>query len=145
MKNKAYETFPDPHKAGLVGKEVVHHITLDGNITSPFCRTIKDADGHAVLTGICGDTMEIFVKIENDRVSDASYRTDGCSSSSICGSYAAELSIGKRADEILDMSGKTILQETGRFPEDEEHCAHLAIATLKEAINLFMKKSVKQT
>ncbi len=104
-----------------------------------FCKVLENADSHAVLTGSCGDTMEIFLKMKGDRVTKASYRTDGCGSSSICGSFAAELSIGKRADEILDMSGKTILEETGRFPKEEEHCAHLAITTLKEAINLYMK------
>lgn len=105
-----------------------------------FCGAMENADSHAVLTGTCGDTMEIFLKMKEYRVIQASYRTNGCGSSSICGSFAAELSIGKKADEILDMSGKTILKEIGRFPKDEEHCAHLAIATLKEAINLYMKK-----
>ena len=104
------------------------------------CHSMEDADSHAVLKGGCGDTMEIFIKMEEGRVKDASYRTDGCGSSSICGSFAAELSIGKRPEEILDMSGKTILEEIGRFPQEEEHCAHLAISTLQEAINQYMQK-----
>ena len=105
-----------------------------------FCNTITDPDTHATLTGECGDTMEIFLCMDGEKVSDASYRTNGCASSSICGSFAAEMVIGKSADEILDMTGNTILNELGRFPKEEQHCAHLAITTVKEAINKYMRE-----
>ena len=52
---------------------------------------IKDPDGYACLTGLCGDTMEIFLRFENDRVSEASFQADGCGSSIVCGSFAAEM------------------------------------------------------
>jgi len=46
---------------------------------------------------------------------------------------------GKNADEILDMIKDTILNELGRFPKGEQHCAHLAITTVKEVINKYMR------
>jgi nitrogen fixation protein NifU and related proteins len=104
-----------------------------------FCNTIANADVHATLTGECGDTMEIFLCMDGEKVVNASYCTNGCASSSICGSFAAELAIGKSADEILDMTGDSILDELGRFPKEEQHCAHLAISTVKEAINKYMR------
>lgn len=107
-----------------------------------YCHAMEDCDSRASLTGDCGDTMEIFIKMAEERVVDGSYRTTGCASSSICGSFAVELALGKTAGEILDMSGQTILDELGRFPKKEEHCAHLAITTLQEALNIYMRKTV---
>lgn len=106
-----------------------------------FQHCIPAPDGHASLTGECGDTIEVFLAMTGEVVADAAYRTTGCASSSICGSFAAELAIGKRATEILDMTGETILEEIGRFPKNEEHCAHLAVTTLQEAINTYMRQT----
>ncbi len=110
-----------------------------------FCHIIDNPDATASLTGECGDTMVMSIRINNDsRIVDAAYRTDGCASSSICGSFAAELVIGKSLDEVLDMTGEAILSELGTFPKDEEHCAHLAITTVKEAIHTYMRQTVQE-
>ena len=95
-------------------------------------------DGHARITGECGDTMEIFLKFENDRVKQASYFTDGCAASSICGSFAAQLAMGKDPDELTDINGDAVLKEIGRLPEADKHCAVLAAATLQEALSNYM-------
>ena len=105
-----------------------------------FQGTINDPDGHACLKGKCGDTMEIFLKFEEERVKQASYMTDGCGSSNLCGSFAAELSLGKTPDELLEVTGETIIEKLGRIPSVEEHCAYLAAETLQEALNDFMIK-----
>jgi nitrogen fixation NifU-like protein len=107
---------------------------------------LENPDCRAALTGECGDTIEIYLKMDKkkNKVSEASYRTSGCASSSICGSFAAEIAIGKGPEEILDMTAATILNELGRFPKNEEHCAHLAVTTLKEAINTYMQQETLQ-
>ena len=105
-----------------------------GKMTSP--------DGAARLTGECGDTMEIFLKFENDRVMDASYFTDGCASSAICGSFAAELAIGRDPDALTDVTGDLVRETIGRLPEADRHCADLAAATLQEALNNYMKHNI---
>ena len=53
--------------------------------------SIRDADGYGRVKGPCGDTMEIFLKFEEGHAGDASYQTDGCGSSMVCGSFAAEM------------------------------------------------------
>ena len=45
---------------------------------------LENADAHARITGKCGDTMEIFMKFENNHVTEASYMTDGCGASTVC-------------------------------------------------------------
>ena len=52
--------------------------------------SITDPDGYACLKGVCGDTMELYLKFEKEKVKEASFQTDGCGSSQVCGSVAAE-------------------------------------------------------
>jgi len=93
---------------------------------------------HAQVKGSCGDTMQIFLKFENDRVCDAAYLTDGCGSSTVCGSFAAEMAIGKTPDELITITGDAILEKLGKFPEEDRHCAFLAAETLQEALDHYM-------
>ena len=106
--------------------------------------SIKSPDGYACLKGGCQDTMEIFLKFENDRVREATFQTDGCGSSTICGSFAAEMAIGKTPDELIEISGETIKEGLGGIPEDDEHCAFLAAETLQEALNDYMIKQTRK-
>lgn len=97
-------------------------------------------DGWARITGECGDTMEIFLKFENDIVTAATYVTDGCASSAICGSFAAELARGKDPDGLIDITGSTVLNAIGRLPEEEHHCARLAAGALQGALSDYMSR-----
>ena len=101
-------------------------------------------DGYARITGSCGDTMEIFLKFENDRVLEASFQTDGCGTSAVCGSFAAEMAHNKNPDELIDITGEKILQILGGFPKEDEHCAFLAAETLQEALNNYMTKQAER-
>jgi len=101
---------------------------------------IEHPDGYARVTGPCQDTMEVFLRFEDGRVAEASYQTDGCGSSAVCGSFAAEMALGKTPDELLDVTGDAILQRLGGLPKEEEHCAQLAGETLQEALHEYMVK-----
>ena len=97
-------------------------------------------DGYGRVKGSCGDTMQIFLKFENEKVKDASFLTDGCGSSTVCGSFAAEMALGKTPDEILDITGESILKKVGGLPEEDKHCAFLSADALQEALNDYMIK-----
>lgn len=105
-----------------------------------YMGVLKDPDGFARVKGKCGDTMEMFLKFANGKVKEAAYGTDGCGSSHVCGSFAAEMAIGKDPDEIIMITGDAILEELGLFPEGERHCAFLAAETLQEALHNYMIK-----
>ena len=105
-----------------------------------YMGTIDNPDGYGRVTGSCGDTMQVFLKFENDRVQEASFLTDGCGASAVCGSFAAELALGKSPDELVDISGETILKILGGLPKEDEHCAYLAGETLQEALTEYMIK-----
>lgn len=99
---------------------------------------LDDATAHARITGRCGDTMEIYLKFSGDRISAASFVTDGCGASTVCGSFAAEAAMGKNPDELAAITGETILQAIGRFPEEDRHCAFLAAEALQAALHEYM-------
>lgn len=103
---------------------------------------MDSSDGHGRVTGECGDTMEIYLKFENNRVSRASYFTDGCASSMVSGSFAAELTLGRDPDELADITAETVLNAIGRLPEKDLHCATLAARTVQEALTHYMSDLV---
>jgi len=105
-----------------------------------YAGVIHDADGSGSITGTCGDTMEIFLKFEEGSVKEATFQTDGCGCSAICGSFAAELAHGRSPDEIADITGETILDVLGGLPKEDRHCAFLAAETLQEALHNYMRK-----
>jgi nitrogen fixation NifU-like protein len=104
---------------------------------------MEKPDAYAQVTGNCGDTMQIYLKFDGDHVIDASYVTDGCGSSSVCGSFAAEMAIGKSPDEIVEIDGHSVLARLGRISKDDEHCAFLAAETLQKALQDYMVKHGK--
>jgi nitrogen fixation NifU-like protein len=61
----------------------------------------------------------------------------------VCGSFAAELVLGKTPDELVEISGDTILKILGSFPEENRHCAFLAADTLQDAFNDYMIKGTR--
>jgi nitrogen fixation NifU-like protein len=105
-----------------------------------FNGKMDSADAFAALTGECGDTIEIYLKFAGSRVKEASFFTNGCASSALCGSFAAELAIGKDPDELTDINGDLVLKTIGKLPAEDFHCAGLAASTLQEALSSYMKK-----
>ena len=97
-------------------------------------------DGHACLTGKCGETIEIFLNFNEERVQQAAYRTNGCISSKVCAALTAQMAHGKTPDELLEITAETILSQLGEFPKNEEHCALLAAESLQEALHSYMLK-----
>jgi len=107
-----------------------------------YAGVLEDPDGYGRITGSCGDTMRIYLRFQGERVAEATFQTDGCGTSAICGSFAAELALGKSPDELAGISGQTVLDVLGGLPEEDRHCAFLAAETLQAALDSYMKKSV---
>jgi nitrogen fixation NifU-like protein len=95
---------------------------------------IKDAEGYGKFTGPCGDTMEIYLKVKDDRIQDARFMTDGCGTTLSCGSTVTSLCKGKTILEAMHITSKDILHKLNGLPEESIHCSVLAVNTLKKAI-----------
>ncbi|MBW1997416.1 MAG: iron-sulfur cluster assembly scaffold protein [Deltaproteobacteria bacterium] len=126
-------------------KETYGEIAYRRWLSPPNRGALPSPDGHAILRGVCGDTMEIFLQFENDRVINASFQTDGCGASVVCGSFAAEMALGKDPDEILEITAESIIEKLGKLPRDDTHCASLAAETLHEALNDYMVRETRKT
>ena len=109
-----------------------------------YMDVMDNPDGYGRITGSCGDTMQIFLKFENEKVNKASFQTSGCGSSAVCGSFAVELALGKSPDEILDITGESILRKIGGLPEEDKHCAFLSAEALQEALNNYMVRQKRK-
>ena len=109
-----------------------------------YVGNMDNPDGYGRITGSCGDTIQVFLKFGNEKVKEASFQTDGCGSSTVCGSFAAEMALGKSPSEILDITGESILKEVGGLPEEDKHCAFLSADALQEAINDYMIKQKRR-
>jgi nitrogen fixation NifU-like protein len=94
------------------------------------------SNSYACLTGPCGDTMEIWIRLEDCKITDCSFETDGCHNAVACCSMAAELATGSSLEKAYGISQGNVLEALGRFPEEGKHCALLASNTLKRAIEL---------
>lgn len=121
-------------------REAYGQMAFERWLSPLYLGALDNPDGHGRLTGSCGDTMEIFLKFERERVVEATFLTDGCGPSAVCGSFAAELALGKSLDEVTAITGETILEVLGGLPQEEQHCAFLAAATLQDALDHYMRK-----
>ena len=146
MTDEQYDALIDEiqEKITLETKEIYGEKGLDRWQNPQFNGRLDDADADGRITGKCGDTMEIFLCFDNNRVSKASSFTDGCFSSRLCGSFTAELTIGKNPKELFDLTGEDVLKAIGIFPKEEAHCAFLAVKTMQEAVNSYLVKHTRQ-
>jgi Mrp family chromosome partitioning ATPase len=102
---------------------------------------IRAFNAHGRITGSCGDTMEVWLRLEDTRVLQASFTTDGCATSVACGSAAAYLVQDKHLGELRSLRPIDILEALGE-PDNAEahHCAELALKTFAEALGVYEKR-----
>jgi nitrogen fixation NifU-like protein len=114
---------------GEYSETVIDHARRPRNVGN-----IPDCDGFGQGTGECGDTLGIWLRVKNERITNAAFWTDGCGASIACGSITTELAIGRPVAEAKNISRDSILHALGGLPEDHVHCAVLAADTLAAAI-----------
>ena len=110
-------------------KHAIEHAMNPRNL-----RDLADASGFGRVTGPCGDTIEIWLRVKDGIVADATFLTDGCGSAIASGSMPTELVKGRSIAEALKISQQDVLKALDGLPEESAHCALLAVNTLKETI-----------
>jgi nitrogen fixation NifU-like protein len=114
--------------------QVIDHFQNPRNLGS-----IPSPDGFGRVTGPCGDTMQVYLKVKDDCILEAKFLTDGCGTTLAGGSMLTELVRGKSIGEALRIAPHDILNALGGLPEDSIHCALLASNTLKEALKDYLR------
>ncbi len=102
---------------------------------------IENADGVGMVgNASCGDIMQITLKIENDIIVDAKFKTFGCTAAIATSSTATEMIIGKTVEEALTITNKKVVEVLGGLPSQKLHCSVLAEEAIKKAIEDYKSK-----
>ena len=118
-------------------KKVMEHFQNPRNVGE-----IPDADGIGnVGNPICGDIMRLYIKVENDKIVDAKFKTFGCGAAIATSSMVTELVKGKTIGEALGVSNRAVAEALGGLPPIKMHCSMLAEEALKSAIKDYLEKS----
>lgn len=117
-------------------EKVLEHFIKPRNVG-----TIENPDGYGkVGNPVCGDQMEIYIKVDDDHIKDIKFRTFGCGSAIATSSMVTELAKGKHLDEAIKITRSDVASELDGLPPRKMHCSNLAADALHEAIRDYRRK-----
>ena len=117
-------------------KKVMDHFRNPRNVGE-----IENPDGVGrVGNPICGDVMEMYIKVNDNIITDAKFKTFGCGAAIATSSMATELVIGKTIEEAKKITNKVVAEALDGLPAIKMHCSNLAQEALEAAINDYKAK-----
>ncbi|MDD1677603.1 MAG: Fe-S cluster assembly scaffold protein NifU [Methanomicrobiales archaeon] len=120
----------------MYSEKVMEHFRNPRNVG-----VIEDADGVGeVGNPVCGDIMKIYLRIENNRITDVKFQTFGCGAAIASSSMATELVKGKTLEEAWEISNRAVAEALEGLPPIKMHCSVLAEEAIHKAINEYRKK-----
>ncbi|MBQ8175561.1 MAG: Fe-S cluster assembly scaffold protein NifU [Oscillospiraceae bacterium] len=121
----------------LYSEKVMDHFRNPRNVG-----TMENADGIGeVGNAKCGDIMKIYLKIDNDIITDVKFETFGCGSAIASSSMATELIKGKPVSEALMLTNKAVVEALDGLPTHKIHCSVLAEEAIKSALKDYYDKN----
>ena len=121
----------------LYSDKVMDHFRNPRNVG-----VIEDADGVGeVGNAKCGDIMKIYLKIDNDTITDVKFETFGCGSAIASSSMATELIKGKPVSEAMELTNKAVAEALDGLPAHKLHCSVLAEEAIKAALKDYYDKN----
>ena len=125
--------------ANMYNDKVMEHFMNPHNVGE-----LENADGVGTYgSPVCGDMMQISIKVEDDKITDAKFKTFGCGSAIASSSVATDMIIGMTIDEALELTNTQIINELGGLPAVKVHCSVLADHAIKSAIYDYAQKTGK--
>ncbi len=105
-----------------------------------FFGEMKDADAVGVVGNErCGDEMEIYIKVDNGKIINASFRTLGCAAAIATSDVVCEMVIGKNIKDAVELTEKEMVEKLEYLPNTKVHCASLALNGLRAAVENYEK------
>ena len=105
---------------------------------------IENPDGVGkVGNPVCGDIMELYIKVEGGIITDAKFKTFGCGAAIATSSMVTELVKNKSVEDALKISNRAVAEALGGLPPIKMHCSVLAEEALKKALDDYRKRSKK--
>ena len=108
-------------------------------------RNVGTLEGNDVAIGkvgnpVCGDLMEFYIRVKDNKIVDIKFKTFGCGSAIATASMITELAMGKTIDEALKITRKDVADELDGLPPIKMHCSNLAADALRDAIKNYKEK-----
>ena len=115
---------------GVYSDIVIDHFQNPRNVG-----VIENPEAAAKLESpVCGDLMEVFLRIKEGRIEDAKFRTFGCGAAIASSSMATEMIKGKTIVEALELTDDKVAEALGGLPEQKMHCSNLAASAIHRAL-----------
>jgi nitrogen fixation protein NifU and related proteins len=97
--------------------------------------SLEKPDGHGRRAGVCGDTIEIFIKVVNDQIQQVAFETDGCINTNACCNAVVLLTEGRSVEDAWKLTPEKVAGFLETLPADHFHCAELAVGALYLALS----------
>ena len=123
----------------LYSEKVMEHFLNPQNVG-----VIEDADGVGeVGNAKCGDIMKMYLKIDNEVITDVKFETFGCASAIASSSMATELIKGQRVEDAMALTNKAVAEALDGLPDYKMHCSVLAEEAIRSALEDYQKKKIR--
>jgi len=120
-------------------KKVMEHFMNPRNVGE-----FEDPDGVGTVGNpVCGDLMQVSIKVKDDVITDVRFKTFGCGSAIATASMVTEMAKGKKIDEAMAITRSDVADELEGLPPVKMHCSNLAADALHEAIKNYREKQKK--
>ena len=120
----------------LYSEKVMEHVKNPKNVGE-----IENPDGVGhVGNPVCGDIMELYIKVNDGIITDAKFKTFGCGAAIATSSMVTEMVKGKTVEEALEISNRAVVEALDGLPPVKMHCSVLAEEALKSAIEDYLSK-----
>ncbi len=110
-------------------------------IEKPYIGELSDADQVSQMTGTCGDTMKIWLKVESGVILDARYQVLGCPGAVASAMAVVELIKGKTIEEARKIHDGDVFRVLEDMPSQKNHCIQLAVKTCHTALDAYSRKN----
>ena len=115
---------------------IIEHFTNPRNVG-----TMEDPDGYGrVESSVCGDLMEIYIKVDDGILADVKYRTFGCAAAIASSSIASEMMKGRPLGDVSGLSDEKVSSALGGLPDTKTHCSLLAVHALHKALEDYYQR-----
>jgi nitrogen fixation NifU-like protein len=120
----------------MYSEKVMEHFQNPRNVGE-----IENADGVGEIGNpVCGDIMKLYIKVHDNRITEAKFKTFGCGAAIATSSMVTELVKGKTLEEAEKISRDTVAEALGGLPPVKMHCSNLAADALQKAIEDYRKR-----
>ena len=112
---------------------------LEMAFRTDFLKQINSPDGYGLSSNVCGDTVEFYLAVRNDKILSVSLDINGCINTNACANSVAFMAEGKNVSQAWRITPEMVCNYLETLPSHEFHCAELAVSALRKALVKFLE------